>query len=62
MTDGGVAMADREKDDSECAHVICTCSRGEDSAYCSAYCETAGDTVELACDCGHSSCATELIA
>ena len=55
-------MADTDNDDSKCAHVICTCSKSEDSSYCSAYCETAGDLVELACDCGHSSCATELTA
>lgn len=54
-------MADRDDDDddSRCQHVICTCKRSEDSAYCSVYCETAGDTIELACDCGHSTCATD---
>ncbi|HYP26201.1 MAG TPA: hypothetical protein VE262_05750 [Blastocatellia bacterium] len=51
---------DDDRDDTQCAHEICTCSKADDSAYCSVYCETAGDTVELACDCGHPGCATEL--
>jgi hypothetical protein len=28
----------------------------KDSKYCSTYCEDAGDTVELACNCGHAGC------
>ncbi len=51
-----MADDDREK----CEHVICTCMADEDSDYCSAYCESAGDSVELACNCGHPGCAAEL--
>jgi hypothetical protein len=51
-------MADTDRE--TCEHTICTCPRAEDSSYCSAYCETAGDNVELACNCGHPGCATEL--
>ncbi|MCU1275418.1 MAG: hypothetical protein JWO48_2849 [Bryobacterales bacterium] len=45
-------MATRKK----CAHPSCTCQAEEDSKYCSPYCEAAGDTIELACNCGHSGC------
>ena len=31
-----------------------------DSRYCSPHCETAGDTMELSCDCGHASCGGKL--
>ena len=42
-----------------CAHVGCSCTRREDSKYCSPYCEDAGDTLELACNCGHPGCGVE---
>ncbi len=42
----------------ECEHVGCNCAVGDDSDYCSPYCETAGDTdtVEIACECHHAGC------
>ena len=45
-------MATRKK----CAHPSCKCQAEEDSKYCSPYCEAAGDTTEIACNCGHSNC------
>jgi hypothetical protein len=46
-------MAD---DKERCAHPGCTCAADNDSDYCSAYCEGAEDTTEIACGCGHSGC------
>ncbi len=45
-------MADKNK----CAHPSCSCPKADDSNYCSAYCEGAGDTIEIACNCGHAGC------
>jgi hypothetical protein len=45
--------------DNVCAHTGCNCARREDSKYCSPYCEAAGDTLELACNCGHVGCGVE---
>lgn len=45
-------MATRKK----CAHPSCKFQAEEDSKYCSPYCEAAGDTIEIACNCGHSDC------
>jgi hypothetical protein len=42
-----------------CDHSICTCAVTDDD-YCSPYCEAAGDSVELACNCGHPGCAAEV--
>jgi hypothetical protein len=57
-TDGGErrVMAGNKK----CAHPACNCHATEESSYCSPYCADAGDTVELACSCGHPGCAEEL--
>jgi hypothetical protein len=51
-------MADRDRE--TCEHSICNCPQPDDGSYCSPYCETAGDSVELACDCGHTGCSAEL--
>jgi hypothetical protein len=49
-----MADDDREK----CEHPICSCIvTDDDSDFCSPSCEAAGDTVELACNCGHPGCA-----
>ena len=40
----------------KCAHPICNCVAAKDSKYCSTYCETAKDTTDIACDCGHPGC------
>lgn len=45
---------------SKCAHPACNCSAPADGKYCSAYCNDAGDTLELSCNCGHEGCAEEL--
>lgn len=50
-------MADTSK---ICEHGICSCAATDDSDYCSAYCETAGDMTELACNCGHAGCASSV--
>lgn len=41
----------------KCAHPACSCMAGEDNKYCSQYCEDAGDTTEISCNCGHAGCA-----
>jgi hypothetical protein len=46
-------MAHKDK----CAHPACNCAASTDSDYCSAYCEDAEDTTEIACGCGHAGCA-----
>ncbi|HVG19155.1 MAG TPA: hypothetical protein VNI02_08880 [Blastocatellia bacterium] len=52
-------MADDDRE--TCDHSICNCTvTDDDSDYCSAYCETAGDSTELACNCGHPGCAAAL--
>lgn len=49
----------RQQNDKVCAHRGCNCAPREDSKYCSPYCEDAGDTLELACNCGHPGCGVE---
>ncbi len=46
-------------DDNKCAHDLCQCARGENSNYCSLYCEDADDQdlTEILCGCGHTDCA-----
>ena len=41
-----------------CAHPACTCKVSEGEKYCSTYCEDAGDTTELSCNCDHPECVT----
>ncbi len=45
--------------DKKCAHSACKCQAREDSNYCSTYCEGAGKTTEIQCNCGHSDCAAQ---
>ena len=52
-------MADESK---TCKHSLCSCAARDDSDYCSPYCAAAGDAVELACNCGHTGCATNIHA
>ena len=40
----------------KCAHPACSCTAIKGSKYCSQYCSDARETVELACNCGHSGC------
>ncbi|MBV9958668.1 MAG: hypothetical protein JO360_09610 [Acidobacteria bacterium] len=47
-------MAD--DNDNTCDHPACSCPTTDDQDYCSAYCENAEDTAEIACDCGHPNC------
>jgi len=42
--------------DKKCAHPACNCQAKEGSDYCSNYCETAGGTAEIQCNCGHPDC------
>jgi hypothetical protein len=49
-------MAEAKK----CAHSACNCMATKDSKYCSQYCQDAGDTLEISCNCGHLGCAEEL--
>lgn len=43
----------------KCKHPACTCIVTDGKDYCSNSCEDAGDTTELACQCGHPGCAGE---
>ena len=49
-------------EDKKCAHPSCRCRARNDSKYCSPYCEAAGGTLEIQCNCGHAECATETVA
>lgn len=40
----------------KCAHPSCSCMARADSKYCSNYCEDAGKTTEIGCNCGHPGC------
>lgn len=40
----------------KCKHPSCRCMAVEDSDYCSTYCESAGETTEIGCTCGHPGC------
>lgn len=48
-------MAENEANE-KCAHPPCNCTSSDESDYCSAYCENAGDTEEIKCSCGHPNC------
>ncbi len=48
-------MAETKK----CAHPACNCQAPEDKKYCSQYCEDAGGTMEISCNCGHRGCSLE---
>jgi hypothetical protein len=41
-----------------CAHTPCQCLAGEDSSYCSTWCESAALAArqEDGCECGHAAC------
>jgi hypothetical protein len=41
----------------KCAHPACDCEVTSDDKYCSTYCQDAGDTMEISCNCGHPGCA-----
>lgn len=41
----------------KCEHPACNCLVGKDTKYCSQYCEDAGGTIELSCNCRHAGCA-----
>ncbi len=46
----------RTSEQKKCAHGSCDCQAAPGSKYCSAYCQGAGDTVEIGCGCGHPQC------
>jgi len=46
----------------QCAHPACNCLAAEGGKYCSQYCEDAGNTMELSCNCGHQGCARQAAA
>ncbi len=48
-------MENRKRE--KCAHAGCSCLAGNDSKYCSPYCESAKDKTEIACGCEHPGCA-----
>src|SRR5215472_16164953 len=47
-----------EREEKTCAHIPCSCVVPPGENYCSQECEDAGsDDVEIACECGHETCA-----
>lgn len=46
----------------KCAHPSCQCQAREGSKYCSPYCQAAGTTVEIQCNCGHAECSAATAA
>jgi hypothetical protein len=48
-------MAEKKPD--KCAHPGCNCPLPEGRKYCSPYCESVGDRLFKACECGHTGCA-----
>lgn len=47
-------MTDAKKN--KCAHELCSCIAPEGNKYCSAYCEAAKNTTDIACGCEHPAC------
>jgi hypothetical protein len=47
-------MADKRE--GMCAHPACQCEVKKDEKYCSQYCEDAGGTMEISCNCDHPGC------
>lgn len=41
----------------KCANAACSCVPPGNDKYCSSHCEAVGDKTEIACQCGHGSCA-----
>ena len=52
-------IMEHQRNQEFCAHTGCNCTRREGSKYCSQYCEDAGTTLELACNCQHAGCGVE---
>ena len=53
MREGNI-MAEKQK--GMCAHPSCNCLVKEGEKYCSQYCDDAGDTIEISCNCEHPGC------
>jgi hypothetical protein len=49
-------MAEKKAD--KCAHPGCECPVPKGSKYCSDYCESSANRPSIACNCGHTECAT----
>ena len=49
-----------EKELTKCAHPACECFT-DGREYCSQSCEEAADLTEIACQCGHPSCASHSV-
>ena len=45
------------QEEKKCDHPACNCMVEEGADYCSQYCEDAGDTLEISCNCAHAGCA-----
>jgi len=55
QNEGEEKMPSEEK--KKCAHLPCGCEVKPSQKYCGQACENAGDQdVEIACECGHSTC------
>lgn len=52
---------DDEIEEEVCGHELCKCQLGEDTAYCSLYCEEAdeAEVIGTPCKCGHLACIGE---
>ena len=46
-----------EKKLDKCAHPGCECPVPKGSKYSNDYCESVGNRLSIACECGHSECA-----
>jgi len=44
----------------KCAHAACRCPAAPDSKFCSQFCTEALNMTEIACQCGHVSCAAAI--
>jgi hypothetical protein len=47
-----------EKTTTKCANPGCECPAAKGSKYCSPYCESVGNRLSIACECGHTACVT----
>jgi hypothetical protein len=44
----------------KCAHPACGCLTGNGNTYCSQFCKESANLTEIACQCGHTSCANAI--
>lgn len=57
---GGECVS-KEIQNNKCAHPACACVTDQEDEYCSQSCKEAADLAEIACQCGHLTCATQSV-